>query len=88
MTQNEGKSSEPNTRPPTKSIQVDELLCDECNLLTRASIVGQGFTDYTCECCEMVISYHNTGTPKICKACAIERGECQRCTREITVVFF
>jgi hypothetical protein len=70
-----------------KAIRVEELLCDECNLRKMASIVGHGFTDYTCNNCNKVISYSNTGVPKMCKPCAIDTMKCQRCMNDLKVIF-
>jgi hypothetical protein len=57
--------------------------CVTCYYLRRGSIVGHGFTDWTCGRCQLVFSHANTGVPRLCHHCSEVLNACVRCCADL-----
>ncbi len=58
-----------------------DIYCRACHV--GGMWAGQAISSYTCEACKVERSWPNTGTPRICTACAIHQFKCQRCKKSL-----
>ena len=57
-------------------------LCKSCG--SERIIVCHVLTNFVCEVCKGVFTHHNSGAPKVCNKCAVEKNMCQRCREKVT----
>lgn len=67
---------------PDERHRVQQLYCKSC-YYRDGGLVGQGFTSYTCKICSKKESWHNTGTPTLCRECAADNKLCVACMGEL-----
>ena len=54
-------------------------VCKKCLFKEKGMMSGQGFTDFKCDICGKIDTWHNTNTPKFCYECSTKLNICQRC---------
>ena len=54
-------------------------VCKKCLFKEKGMMSGQGFTDFKCDICGKIDTWHNTNTPKFCHECSTKLNVCQRC---------
>lgn len=59
--------------------------CKTCFYVLGGRLVGQAFTEYDCAACGVEQSWHNTGVPQLCKACAEKYQLCINCMGDINM---
>ncbi|MFI5301436.1 MAG: hypothetical protein ACHREM_25395 [Polyangiales bacterium] len=68
---------------PRRSERLAARQCVVCFYGRDATIVGHGFTTWTCRGCDTSDRHANTGVPKLCDACSDKCGLCTQCCADL-----
>ena len=62
---------------PDKKKRLATNICKVCFYIPH--IAGQGFTEYSCQHCDLYYTHPNTAVPRLCSDCAKRLNLCKSC---------